>query len=304
MNSISELQVDAPSTLKAPTEQKLDLPSGLMMLRNAYLQCIASCWADENQKTGFVSQSGKPAINALESPLFQSFIHVVDLQEGERFGAVYQPFNPNAINGWLGASDIMVVKIPKAPQQNQRTKALSNYYNLFNTHLGNSIVGAHDSVSKEKVIDQEMVDLFQLVSKNYSSEEIIEVLSNNITSNLGVGGADQFLSFGAIVMSIIARCWEDEDYLKHITNTLISPLGTQKSLYKDEFVTFQNPWIFNIKFELAEEGNSTWNGEKWEAIENNEIYLLFPQKPSNRASHAMALSRYNNTGPAYPFTCT
>lgn len=298
----------------------MDLTTGLLMLRNAYLQCIATAWEDDEYReevlTQYDTQTGKPvkANDVLQDKKFTKFfpkgvdldwrvnVYLVDLlNEGLRYGTVYSPFGNNTINGWIGGTDAMIIKIPQAPKKKDQTEALAAYYDLFNTMLGNPERGTAGSVDSNRKIDESTVRLFRLIRDTVPAEELVSL---NASSTLGDGGADQFNAFGSTMLTVIAACWSNPAYLEYLTSPqmVLTPYGTRNSQIKDKFLTFDNPWFFNIKFESA---CTKWEKGKWKNIENNEILLHFPTVPENLEDESpIALSRYNNTGPAYPFTCT
>ncbi|SHF86093.1 BMA_0021/BMA_0022 family TOMM bacteriocin [Pedobacter caeni] len=305
----------------------MNLTSELMAFRTAYLQCIARGWKDEDFLKEIISIPNLKWINVLDNVVFKSFLpkeqklnwraNVFIIENVEKDKdllpmpvSVYAPYDPNSNNGWLGGSDLFVIKIPTAPEDvAERAEALSVYYSLFTSLFGNG----YEVTDTAGAIPCAHGGVEEIMATNYKTFSLNKAdfnaaIENNIQNDLGSGSNESFFGFGAIVMSIISFCWMNPGYLEYITekNRTITPVGTEGSILRDEFISFKNPWAFNIRFEKAEEGNSTWNTESgtWEKVEVNDIFLQFPAKPNpENHSNARALSRYNNTGPAYPLTC-
>ena len=90
-----------------------------------------------------------------------------------------------------------------------------------------------------------------------------------------------------------------------------------RAILKEHF-SYESPWVFNIRFiyrpmsyfysDLAEENQTIEHPGKipYDNVPNiTTIEIPFaPSKTSNENEIALALARYNATGPAYPFTCS
>jgi ribosomally synthesized peptide (two-chain TOMM family) len=331
---------DVPVSKTALKELSIDLTTGLMAFRQAYLQCIAKCWEDEVFAKSLISgpidanKSDNDWENILSNTNFTDFLPEVmrspnpenrdgyfplnwrinlylieKIKINETFPlAEYAPYNPKANNGWIGGTDLFLIKIPQKPKginESELAIALAAYYSNFTTLFGNGYAVTDTAKNEKSNFSSELCEFYKKFRLNYHDYE--GAIAHNIPNNLGNGGDESFYGFGAIVMNIISVCWNNPEYLKFITekNRVITPVGTEHSVINDEYVSFENPWAFNIQFKEVCEGNSKWNSEarKWDTIENNEIYLQFPSKPDVEKHSMRALARYNGTGPAYPLTC-
>jgi ribosomally synthesized peptide (two-chain TOMM family) len=304
----------------------MNLTSELMAFRTAYLQSIARGWKDDEFLKEFISIPDVKWTNILENEVFKGFLpkeqklnwraNVFIIENVEKHKdqpptpiSVYAPYDPNSNNGWLGGSDLFVIKIPAAPAPEERPAALAAYYSLFTSLFGNG----YEVTDTGGATPCSHANVEEIMATNYKTFSLDKAdynaaMENNIEDDLGAGGDESFLGFGAIVMGMISFCWINPGYLEFLTekNRTVSPVGTENSTIRDEFVSFKNPWAFNIRFEEVVEGNSIWNAERgaWEKLEVNDIFLQFPTKPNPESySDARALSRYNGTGPAYPLTC-
>lgn len=304
----------------------MNLTSELMAFRTAYLQSIARGWKDEEFLKEFISIPDVKWTNILENDVFKSFLpkqqklnwraDVFIIENVEKHKdlpptpvSVYSPYDPNSNNGWLGGSDLFVIKIPTAPAPAERPAALAAYYSLYTSLFGNG----YEVTDTGGAAPCSHANVEEIMATNYKTFSLKKAdynaaMENNIEDDLGAGGDESFLGFGAIVMGIISFCWVNPGYLEFLTekNRTISPVGTPNSILRDEFISFKNPWAFNIRFDEVVPGNSVWNAELgvWEKLEVNDIFLQFPTRPNPEAySDARALSRYNGTGPAYPLTC-
>lgn len=339
-NVLEAYQNDMQDSKADSKANPIELSTALIAYRQAYLQCIAKCWGDEDFANDFISgpvdlnKTNSVWNNVLKNPKFLNFLpkgfqnptpekeegyfplnwrvnlYVVEKIYTDKLFSVaeYAPFNPNANNGWIGGTDLFIVKIPKKPlglNESELATALAAYYSNFTTLFGNG-QAVTDSANNEKSnFSNELCQFYSKFEINYKQYE--KAITQNLANDFGDGGNESFYGFGAIIMNMISVCWENPNYLSYLTsdNRVISPVGTKNSIVKDEYVTFQNPWAFNILFKEVSDENSKWNSEtqKWENIENNEVYLQFPSKPSDEKNYVRAIARYNGTGPAYPLTC-
>lgn len=297
----------------------MNLSDELMSFRTAYLQTIAHCWREPAEYEKIISKKGEKGKNLLESDLFQSYLPVkkdgnlcplnwrldVYLVENENKNlAKYVPYNPNSINGWMGGPDLMILKIPEAPPPEEQAKALMAYYESFNTLFGNSFkVSKTETSHAIRMITEKLLSLFTKHTTGYVN--YLKVLRENSPTSLGNGSNDTFYSLGSVFMELIAVSWKNPNFFKYTCDTIISPIGTRDSLLRDEFITFRNPFSFNIKFQKVTDGNSVWDSSTgtWENLENNEVCLQFPKKPEPESDFTQALARYNGCGPTYPLTC-
>jgi len=312
----AEELISIQSKLRA--ESNIDLTTKLMIFRTAYLQSLAACWSDKNIENKLISgeENAKDhCIDILKQDAFKEFlpnknfnfhwnieVFIIDTKR-TIFLEDQNPFEmkKSANNGWDCTNDVFVIKIPKAPALEDRVAALAAYYNIFTTIFG-------ENISDEAAIKNENVTYKQACSffKPFEAQEAkpLDAWEQNVNNNMGVGGAQSFMSFSAVFNLVIAKCWEDEVYFENvIKNGLLSPIGTDDSVMRISGNDFANPWSFSIIFQKAEK--TFWNNDKknWENIESNLIGLSYPHKPNNPSLAPEALAKYNNTGPTYPLTC-
>ena len=289
----------------------MDLSSELMAFRTAYLKCIAKSWSNHEYKEQFVSSKGT-CKNLLDNKQFKKYLPTntslnwkMNISIVNNDNVYYNPFDaPGSDSGWNGSADVIIIKIPQNPYEESRNEdkeaeALADYYNHFTTIFGNSesIKDTEEKMAKVARI-QELFEKFE-----YKPSNLVNAVRKNFNNNMGHGGPNSFLSFGLVVMSLIANCWENPEYFEFITKLNLEPLGEEGSSIRDMYVDFSNPWGFLIKFE--KDKKSSWSKSKncWETLSNNEMYLQYPEKPEDGIMKASALARYNNTGPAFPLTC-
>lgn len=245
----------------------------------------------------------------------------------------YSPQKPHFRNGWSGGSDLFVIKIPNRPTDDGvHAKALMTYYEIFPTIFGTgrgvpNITFTNPKGNAEMDIQQVMRYMVDFMPDfaNFRKAEFI-----NLANDLGMGGMRSFKAFSGVLMQMIAAAWSHDGYFNYLTTeSVITPVGTPQSVYRDEFVEFRNPWSFNIIFRKAED--SAWNDNSWTNLEYTDIYMNYPTIPKSAMGQfnsgkntymnagadldrkavskaesfwrAEAIARYNNTGPEYPFSC-
>ena len=252
------------------------LTSSLLSFRLAYLMSITEAWQNEQYKEELLDCS-----NVLAHPGFTRYLPNEDpvqwkasiiLKEN---GLRWKPEGaPVGSNGWMGPYDDFVIKMPNRPTDSkQKPIALSAYYQQFPTFFG----GGHGNLPGGTGA----------------------VAANAVTKvgGLGIGGPETFLSFGALTLRVIAYAWENEEFF----NKLTDPDVNNAAELLTEYFQFTNPWNFNIRFERDE--NFNWDSEKgWPTDIMNRIELNFPDTP-NMNEQAIAIASYNDSGPAYPYSC-
>jgi hypothetical protein len=302
----------------------------LMAFRTAYLQTLALCWNDKKIREKVVSHEGI-CKNILEMDIFKEYLpnktplewrtNVAIIQAPEKVPVRYSPFEVSSYNSWIGGADVLVIKIPECPNDGQDLLALTSYYSLFPTFLGNDTCTSQTNVLNERPYEQvkKWAEDF-VMNTNY----IKHINDSNILNDLGFENGNPMFDFGAIMQIIIAECWSDKYFYNYITNSdlkdphreqfVVSPMGADNSTFPTNgSVLFKNPWAFSVRFEKPKKGNTKWDSasQQWTKVENNEIYLMYPEFDIHDDTIAtgglkfspLALSKYNNTGPAYPFTC-
>jgi ribosomally synthesized peptide (two-chain TOMM family) len=242
----------------------------LMRLRLAYLRLIAESWGNDELRRQITK--GTDIFPFLEkygfiSPWKHIELHLVD------DGLWPTEWVPEETSGWIGSDDSFFINIPDKPSdEKQPVKALASYYQIFPTLFG---------LSYEK--------------RNSS-------LDGALPLNLGVD-SESFLEFGSVTLRAIALAWENDGFKTELTKQE----GAKPALSR--WLGYTAPWNFNIRFNVS--NHFIWNGKTenandpamWTGIPKNIITLHYPVKPSDEKFHAIALTSYNNTGPAYPFSC-
>jgi ribosomally synthesized peptide (two-chain TOMM family) len=249
----------------------------LMDLRLAYLRAIADAWKDTTDTIkNTLIDSNTDLIDYLkknyglhspwESITLQLFEFFEDENENQK-----PEWKPMETAGWVGPNDRFIIHIPGKPDDpNQQVQALAAYYQLFPTLFGyKKLIGAGQP------------------------------------EDLGV---DQkpFLEFGGVTLRAIALSWLDDDFLNELTHPTLADATPVLSRY----LGYTNPWNFRIKFKvhpdfvwLAETPENKIPMWKDAQIPKNIIQLHYPTRPAESKFWPIALTSYNNTGPAYPFSC-
>lgn len=253
------------------------MTSSLLSFRLAYLMSITEAWQNENYKKELLESE-----NVLNFRGFTRYLPNEDpvqwkasivLKEN---GLRWKPSGaPVGSNGWMGPYDDFIIKLPNKPADPaQEPIALSAYYQQFPTFFGG---GYGDSAPASNVS---------------ASGGVTKV------GGLGIGGPETFLSFGALTLRVIAYAWENNEFFERLTD----PGLDNAAELLTEYFQFTNPWNFNIRFEKDE--NFNWDSEKkcWPVDILNRIELNFPDTPVVD-DQAIAIASYNDSGPAYPYTC-
>lgn len=284
-----------------------DLTSQLLSFRLAYLQAVARAWREPEFKEKILSNPDMPGgrlINVLEVDEFTALIEPADILDSWQVKIhimydekmQYQPFNAKTTNGWLASGhEVLGVFIPEKPQiaSDKTTEAqlLAEYYQRFPTAFGNYIQTSFREDSNAGTGFHPKIKEFQ------------QARASNVDNELGIGGASQFLAFGAVCQYITGRCWADEAYFEFINGKVISSIGTSNSVFQDDVVRFENPWGLNIQFHKCKvDLQESEGGVAWQNIPFNELRLMFPNAPQE-PQQPVALARYNSAGPNFPFTC-
>lgn len=249
----------------------------LMKLRLAYLRLIAESWRDDDLKNDIIH--GKDIFTLLKDYGFHSpwkHLELVLVHDEHK----KTEWHPSETSGWIGSDDTFIINIPKKPEDvEQHARALAAYYQLFPTLFGLS--------GEEKEEDHGF--------------------SGALPLDLGVDSA-VFLEFGALTLRAIALAWGNQTFL----DELATPMGAQPKDAKPalgRWLGYNAPWNFDIHFII--DPQFRWKSDQkkkhsqghYTGIPKNSIVLHYPVKPEKEQFHAIALTSYNCTGPAYPFSC-
>lgn len=199
--------------------------------------------------------------------------------------------------GWVGVDDQFIITLPQKPRPvsdgGLAVLALADYYKRWPT-----IMGQDDA-------------------------DHGEVKGMGIPGAAAGGGQDALLEFGSVVLRAIALAWQDPVFLSALT----APDLPDASTVLSQYLGYNNPFNFQITF--STDGSLTWGpdgngGGTWDyqgpssggltQSKPNAVLLRYPAPPMQypRPDHPptldksvwpFALASYNNTGPAYPFTC-
>ena len=120
-----------------------------------------------------------------------------------------------------------------------------------------------------------------------------------------VPSSEVFANFKVVLMSAIARAWEDGDYRKK----LLLDTATALHYIRD----YELPWKLLIR--VDDDPHAKWHPPHdhskhpakhqsyWSHEKNHTLRLLLPHKPSDVCCEPVALASYNAMGAQYPFTC-
>ena len=234
-----------------------------MKLRLAYLSAIADSWANDEIRDKLVNAND--ILPILNSDYrFDSPWKCVELHIVDDEDQKTE-WKPAETAGWIGANDEFILNVPNIPEQNQQVQALTAYYEIFPTLFG---------------------------SQKTKDPEDKHPLPTELGANAG-----PFLEFGGVNLRAIALAWKNQKFLKELT------LEGQKdaSPVLSKYLGYRSPWNFSLRYKNI--SDFKWNGKSWDGIPKNIIKLHYPRKPEDEQIRPIALTSYNNTGPAYPFSC-
>jgi ribosomally synthesized peptide (two-chain TOMM family) len=192
-------------------------------------------------------------------------------------------WKPDLTAGWIGPDDIFQIVLPEKPSRNA-TEALARYYQVFPDFMGP--VGTVDGGFTPPPVG---------------------MVGAALPTGLGIpgGGPDSMLAFGGVVLRAIALAWESHAFKSQLLDPTLSTAAPVLS----QWLGYNNPFNFAIRF--VANPAFTWNADAGEwnmtnpdgsAIKNG-IVLNYPNAPAEGPLWPIALTSYNNTGSAYPFTC-
>lgn len=194
--------------------------------------------------------------------------------------------------GWTGSNDFFIIHLPKGPakQKEHAPKEnaiyLAEYYHKFPTFFGVQNDVNHTG--------------FQAVAH----EDRNDVLNQALQTDLGVSPGP-FLDFGGVILRALALAWQRDDVFDELTD----PKMIDATPVLSKYLGYNNPWNFNLRFIKSESitliHDNSSDANTWENPPQNIVLLHYPCRPKEKADlYPMALASYNQTGPAYPFTCT
>jgi ribosomally synthesized peptide (two-chain TOMM family) len=253
----------------------------LLEFRLAYLRAIARSWQDDAYRRELLDQEDiQPLLHrdfGLPTlwPQLDISLHV------DSNPAMWAEWKPMLTAGWIGPDDAFVIVLPEAPSA-LAPEALAAYYQVFPNFMGSAAAFDPPPTPPGPV-------------------------QGALPTGLGIpgGGADSLLAFGGVVLRAIALAWKSPEFLADLTR---AP-GTDKAPVLSQWLGYNNP--FNFEIRIATNPQLTWDAKRGEwnlkgsdgSLIKNAIKLNYPQPPVEEGLRAIALTAYNNTGSAYPFTC-
>lgn len=239
----------------------------MMSFRTAYLRLVALAWSD-------------PAFRNTLPRLTPDQI----IQELAKLGHVWtwgglDPrlqidgpiWNPVETGGWAGNGEsVITLHLPVDKGHvhgfpGTQAEALSDYYQQRPTLFGLPLSAAPP-----------------LLGQSY---------------NASLGDFSAFLDFGGVTLRALALAWHNDAFKKLLLTDVIDALAA--------YFGYNCPW--DLKLVVKEDTSARWapgsSGSGWTSLTKNVLLLDLPQPPPDGDIRAIALTAYNETGPAYPFTC-
>jgi ribosomally synthesized peptide (two-chain TOMM family) len=251
----------------------------LLAFRLAYLRAIARSWEDAAYRNDLLAQRDiQPMLHTdFGLPTLWPQLDVsLNLSSDPAMRAEWKPV---LTAGWVGPDDAFVIVLPQAPATHA-SEALAAYYQLFPNFMGST-------ASFDAPPDG--------------------MLRAALPTGLGIpgGGPDSLLAFGGVVLRAIALAWQSPQFHAELTNDD----GLDKGAVLSQWLGYNNPFNFQIRFVTDDAftwnaATSTWNQTRADGTPiKNGVVLNYPTAPAEQAMWPIALTSYNNTGDAYPFTC-
>jgi ribosomally synthesized peptide (two-chain TOMM family) len=111
-----------------------------------------------------------------------------------------------------------------------------------------------------------------------------------------VPGTEGFFDFGVVLLSVMAKAWENEQFAKLLVEDPTAGLNTVRG--------YKPPWHLGIEFRFDEGAHWIEGAETpWHLPTPHVLRLQMPAAPPAEHDWAVALAAYNSTGAEYPFTC-
>lgn len=251
----------------------------LLGFRLAYLRAIARSWRDDKFKRRLLDE-GTNDIQPLlvsECGLKTQWKKLHVRLESSADTNQQTRWLPLQTGGWVGRDDRFVIHLPPPPPKNgpSQAEALAAYYQHFPNFMGPAHAVSCDEHHKEAA---------------------------GLDTGLGIpdGGPGTLLAFGGVVLRALALSWQRPDFREELKATE----NTDATQVLSQWLGYNSP--FNFLLQFKEDTDITWDPEQaqWRHA-HNEIVLNYPEAPAEQDKdlRGIALTSYNNTGSAYPFTC-
>ncbi|SDZ71898.1 ribosomal natural product, two-chain TOMM family [Variovorax sp. YR266] len=250
----------------------------LLEFRLAYLRGIAKSWQDDAYRAKLLGASDIQQMlhDDFGLPTQWPLLDISLFQDPNP--DMRAAWKPMLTSGWVGPDDSFVIVLPQAPSS-QPTEALAAYYQLFPDFMGPAA----------------------------AFETPTGLIGGALPTGLGIpgGGDGSLLAFGGVVLRAVALAWQSPEFLFDLTR---DP-DADKAPVLSQWLGYNNP--FNFKILFTTNSAFTWDAAKGEwnlkgangSLIKNGIRLNYPTAPVEVELRPIALTSYNNTGPAYPFTC-
>jgi len=241
----------------------------LIDFRLVYMRLLAESWVDESFKTKLLQAEDIMELLRADSSKPYYYDSPWEYIKVKLIASDYIKWLPMETAGWISPDDYFIINIPSRPDHDQRVQALAAYYQHFPTFLGKT---------KQR--------------KDGHNESF-----NSAIADLGIDPTP-FLEFGGITLRTIALAWHNPGFLGELTMA-----GKDATPVLSKYFGFNNTWNFNLQFVEASKFKWEEKNQEWENIPQNIVMMHYPPKPEEEIYWPIALTAYNNTGPAYPFTC-
>lgn len=247
----------------------------LLGFRLAYLRAIALSWRDKEFQRRLLALPDIQPLLAKDFGL-RSCWPSLNIRLNLNPDKAWQTqWVPDMTGGWIGRDDAFVITLPEAPKSDA-AQALAAYYQQFPVFMGPA------------------------------ADCLADPGASALPTGLGIpgGGPGSLLAFGGVVLRAIALAWKSDQFLHELTRD-----GLDATPVLSQWLGYDNP--FNFELHFVRNPAFTWDAasQAWNLREpggaqiKNGIVLNYPVAPADEAMRPIALTSYNNTGSAYPFTC-
>ncbi len=252
----------------------------MLEFRLAYLRAIACAWADADFEAKLLAAADIQPLLVEQFDLSTVWPQLDIHLENSVNPSEQTLWKPELTGGWIGMDDRFEIMLPSRPATGV-TEALAALYQIFPDLLG-------PAYNVESTLD------------DTSTQSHFSVKAA-LPTGLGIpgGGPDSMLAFGGVVLRATALAWTDPDFKE----SLLNPPGGDATSVLSQWLGYNCPFNFVIQFKANPD--LCWVDGQWTVSEStkNRIVLNYPNAPKDEPLRPIALTSYNNTGPAYPFTC-
>jgi len=238
----------------------------LIQLRLAYLRAVALSWRDDAFRQQLTS--GEDVQQQLQERCgLRIKWPALDIVVTHSIPPLR--WNPLEVGGWMGPDDQFVITLPGTPEsEHDRPEALAAYYQRFPTLMGVALHQAPEAAT-------------------FASA----------TGGSDVPTSAVLLPFGGVLLRAIALAWADAEFRR----ALLDSQDARPVLSR--FFGYNLPFNFRVHVRAGGPTVRIDGAWRFEALKNR-IKLNYPEVPTQAERlWPVALTAYNDTGPAYPFTC-